>query len=99
MAEQQEQQEQQEHRRARAQHGLHRRVRVLCRAGRYGLRMRLPVMRRRARRLKRRAQWWGLVMISRRRTVVFPVLGSLSLNGVRLWMACAALVVWGLTRV
>lgn len=62
------------------------------------LRMRMPAWRRQARRLRRQGRWWGLVMISRRRTVVFPLMGPLNLNGVRLWVVCAVLALWGLVR-
>lgn len=74
-------------------------ARHLCRTSPFRLQDALSAQRRRGLRLKRWGWLWGLVMISRRRTVVFPLPGPLSLNGVRIWIACAALAVWGLTRV
>lgn len=50
-------------------------------------------------RLRRRLRWWGLILISRRRIVVLPVLGPVSLMGVRLWVLCAGMALWGLVRV
>lgn len=44
----------------------------------------------------RRLRWCVLVMLSRRRVVEFPLLGPMSLNGVRLWLLCLLLVIGGL---
>lgn len=85
--------------RVRLRRRLSGHVRRIDQAGRQRLQVRLPGIRRHARRLGRRIRWWGLVMISRRRTVVVPLLGPLSPNGLRIWIVCIALAVWGLTRV
>ncbi|STB73287.1 hypothetical protein [Citrobacter koseri] len=52
-----------------------------------------------ARSLRRRLCWLGRVMISRRRTVTTRTLGTLSVNGMRLWLLCICLVLWVLVRV
>ena len=49
-------------------------------------------------RLRRRLRWCALVMVSRRRVVVFPLLGPVNLNGARLWLLCFLLTLGVLIR-
>lgn len=47
-------------------------------------------------RLRRRLRWCVLVMLSRRRVVIYPQLGPVHLSGVCLWLLCVLLAIGGL---